>query len=112
MPDDLRLEPSTRTGQRDDALQARLHDPLWLLGRQLQFGAFWGADGGSPVGAELRAETVPLTRLSPGEPAVAAAVPWSPGPVPLAAVVEREAVDAPAARSAGDRADAGLHFLR
>ena len=37
-----RLEPSSVTGDPTPGLEARLHDPLWLLTRQWQFGEFQG----------------------------------------------------------------------
>ena len=71
-----RLEPETRpsgqgydTAIRDRLLsvgaQARVHDPLWLLGRQWQLGEFQGEDAGSPIQAEIRIASSPLTAYSP-----------------------------------------------
>jgi hypothetical protein len=36
----VRLEPRTDCPEMQDSLQARIHDPLWLLARQWQFGEF------------------------------------------------------------------------
>jgi hypothetical protein len=49
-----RLEPQSVTGDPLPGLEARVHDPLWLLGRQWQVGEFQGEDAGSPLG--VRAE--------------------------------------------------------
>jgi hypothetical protein len=44
-----RLEPDARDGRMTEGLRARVHDPLWMLTRQWQFGEFEGDDAGSPV---------------------------------------------------------------
>ena len=44
----VRLEPGARSDDESVGLEARIHDPLWLLGRQWQLGEFHGSDGGSP----------------------------------------------------------------
>ncbi len=44
-----RFIPSARAGGMEEALAARLADPLWLLARQWQFGEFRGDDAGSAV---------------------------------------------------------------
>ena len=61
-----RLEPRTRGAEMRAGLQARVHDPLWLLARQWQLGEFEGEDAGSPVEAHVAAECSPLTRYHPG----------------------------------------------
>lgn len=47
----FRLRPISRDPNNPDALAMRLADPLWMLGRQWQFGEFKGEDNGSPVAA-------------------------------------------------------------
>ncbi len=47
----FRLEGRSRDGNSDDGLEMRIADPLWMLGRQWQFGEFKGEDNGSPIGA-------------------------------------------------------------
>ena len=42
-----RLLTSARAGGMEEALAARLADPLWLLARQWQFGEFRGDDAGA-----------------------------------------------------------------
>lgn len=44
-----RLEPQTATGDPTPGVEARVHDPLWLLGRQWQLGEFEGEDAGTPL---------------------------------------------------------------
>ena len=48
-----RLEPRTRSPSLL-GIEARIHDPLWLLARQWQFGEFLGEDAGSPVSVRVR----------------------------------------------------------
>jgi hypothetical protein len=127
-----RLEPEIRpsdqgydTAIRDRLLsvgaQARVHDPLWLLGRQWQLGEFQGEDAGSPIQAEIRIASSPLTAYSPVLPAAGSKStgqsyrrdPVSNAPVvPLEALVEAERVridDDPSLRTS---AEAGLRFVR
>lgn len=112
-----RLEPRARSEDMRTSLQARIHDPLWLLARQWQFGEFQGEDAGSPVVARLRAECSRLTRYHPGpltNGVTAFGQTYDSKSLPLETLVERESihheVDAhPNGRLA---AEAGLHFLR
>lgn len=60
-----RLEPQTLSGEPAQALAARIHDPLWLLARQWQFGEFDGEDAGTPVAVDLSAHGRPLNALMP-----------------------------------------------
>ena len=45
----FRLEGRSRNPNNTDALAMRTADPLWMLGRQWQFGEFQGEDNGSPI---------------------------------------------------------------
>ena len=95
-----------------DGLQARIHDPLWLLARQWQFGEYQGEDTASPAGAQLVVETASISRYRPGPAAGPEGIQgYSPFALALETLVEREAVVAEKApwRWA---AEAGLHFLR
>ena len=58
----FRLEGRSRDGDNDAGLEMRIADPLWMLGRQWQFGEFKGEDNGSPIGvhANYRKEKVSL----------------------------------------------------
>jgi hypothetical protein len=104
-------DPSLRTG-----LQARILDPLWLLGRQWQFGEFRAQDGGSPVQVRLRAEAAPISRYASGLVGNAQTVSGqmvNASVAPLEALVEAESV--PLDDTNADlrqRAEAGLYFLR
>ena len=63
-----RLEPSSRDPELAPGLEARVHDPLWLLGRQWQFGELTASDGGSAILAQVTASVTPLNKLRPGRP--------------------------------------------
>jgi hypothetical protein len=100
-----RLEPQSLTGDPTPGLEARIHDPLWLLARQWQFAEFHGEDAGSPIGVRVSAATRPVTGWRPGgDPAVAARK--LPEDLPLDPFVERET---PPAHGPGlrQRAEAG-----
>lgn len=47
----FRLEGRSREGDSKTGLEMRTSDPLWMLGRQWQFGEFLGEDNGSPISA-------------------------------------------------------------
>ena len=65
-----RLEPQTLSGEPSQALAARIHDPLWLLARQWQFGEFDGEDAGTPVAVEMTANARRMNAFAPeGHPA-------------------------------------------
>src|ERR1019366_8673310 len=72
-----RLEPQSVSGDPTPGLEARLHDPLWLLARQWQFGEFAAEDAGSPVAVHVATTTAAVTSWLPGDPSAAA-----PRPVP------------------------------
>ena len=102
-----RLEPLSLTAELTPGLQALLADPLWLLGRQWQFGELRGEDAGTPISAIVEIEQAPLSRLRRGssdEP-----IDLVDESVPLEARIEAEPVPVPAERV---RAEAGLQLLR
>src|SRR3954452_23284370 len=89
----LRLEPRSRDDDVQLGLQAKIHDPLWMLGRQWQFNEFQGQDSGSPVAVKLEADGMELTRCFLGSlPAsgTAAGTPFDASVIPLETMVERE----------------------
>src|SRR5262249_39656447 len=91
----MRLEPRSRDVEMKTSLQARIYDPLWLLGRQWQIGEFVGEDSGSPVTALWRAESAPLTRYYSGAITPNAKVDasrYDGSTMPLESLVERESV--------------------
>src|SRR4051812_5380508 len=95
-----RIEPRAREDDVQLGLQARIHDPLWMLGRQWQLGEFKGEDAGSPVSARIEADAFALGRLYPrplGTPGRVAAPAFDGASAPLEMLVEREPMRAPTA---------------
>lgn len=84
-----RLEPRCRTADMGAALEARTHDPLWMLARQWQLGELLGGDGGSPIVATVESVASSLDRVA--APLAGGARPVPVG-TPLEAWIEREAV--------------------
>ena len=108
-----RVELHTDAPDLQDSLQARLHDPLWLLARQWQFGEFKGEDTGSPAAAQVVIETAPISRYQPGPASSAAgAQPYSPLAIALETVVEREPVVKGATPNWRWATQAGLQLMR
>jgi hypothetical protein len=90
-------------------LEARVHDPLWLLARQWQVGEFEGRNTGSPVGATVATTVAAFDRFSLDGKTPQAYDKRKP----LEVLVEQEAVR-PANATADYRqaVEAGLYFLR
>ena len=61
-PSWTRLEPVTATGDPRPGLEARVHDPLWLLARQWQLGEFAGEDAGTPLTVRVVTNTTKVDR--------------------------------------------------
>jgi hypothetical protein len=64
-----RLEPRARENDFSRALRAEVHDPLWMLARQWQFGEAKGEDAGSAILARLVQRSAPLDGFSNGSTA-------------------------------------------
>jgi len=97
-----RLEPRARQDDFSQVLRAEIHDPLWLLARQWQFGELRGEDTGSPISARIAMRTARIAAFHNRGPASAV-----PDSVPLEARVEREAVPVDVVR----RAQLGRQWL-
>lgn len=104
------FEVDTVSTGMDDALQARIHDPLWLLARQWQFGEYQGDDGGAAAHVAIAAGQAPISRYRPVGSTVS--LPYSAANVPLEVMVEQEPVPTSSSRHLALLAEAGLHFLR
>jgi hypothetical protein len=87
------------------ALEARVYDPAWLLGRQWQLGELTGEDAASPGFVRVRVAVTPLTRYRPGTGGGTG--------VPIAAdeLLEPLAEAEPEADDWRSRSEAGAHFL-
>ena len=106
-----RLEPRTRSETMSTSLQARIHDPLWLLARQWQFGEFFGEDSASPVKAELKIKQSQLERYCSGFPEADRAQDYN-ARMPLETQVECESILRASDVNTRITAEAGLHLLR
>ena len=94
-------------------LDARVADPLWLLGRQWQAAEFQGEDAGSPAVARLRANVGRITRFASGTPSSATTgAPYDAAAVPLETVVEREPQLSAGESNARLAVESGLVFWR
>lgn len=111
-----RIEPHARAAGMDAGLEMRVHDPLWMLARQWQFGEFQGEDTGSPVWTRWNGVESPLGLYLPGS-----IDGHAPDDVrdyasnqPLEYVVEGERLPALDVLRANRRlaVEAGLQFLR
>ena len=99
-----RLEPRPRAAEFDRVLKAEIHDPLWILTRQWQFGEFQGEDTGSAVFAKIMIETTRVTKFqSPYGPVM----PYDET-IPLEAKVEQM----PVQYDLRFRARAGQYWLK
>lgn len=61
-----RLEPVPRKAEFDKVLECGVHDALWMLTRQWQFGEFKGEDAGSAILAKVLMQTSSITRSKQG----------------------------------------------
>lgn len=113
MASQIRIELSTNNPDLQDGLQARIHDPLWMLARQWQFGEFKGQDAGSPASAHVLADVTSLNRYRAGPPSgTQAAGPYAPSTLPLETLVEGEPVDVERSPNWKRSAETGLHLFR
>jgi hypothetical protein len=107
-----RLEPQSTSGDPRPGLEARVHDPLWLLGRQWQLGEFEGEDAGTPLTVRVVTRTALVDRWAPGDAAEGQAVSREQRDL-LEPLVEREsaAVQSPGLRPRAEAAAALLSAL-
>ena len=72
----IRLHPESTDDTMVTSVQARIHDPLWLLGRQWQFGELRHDGGATPIDVRIEGTSSPLTRVARrfGDPAAPPAV--------------------------------------
>lgn len=61
-----RLEPQSTAGDPRPGIEMRVHDPLWMLGRQWQLGEFEGEDAGTPLTVRVVTSTAAVDRWGPG----------------------------------------------
>ncbi|TFV61569.1 hypothetical protein E4P42_01360 [Mycobacterium sp. PS03-16] len=87
----VRFEPLPRDPSLDDGVAARVHDPLWLLCRQWQFGEFRGEDAGSIAMVDVEVDTHRVDRFRVGGTGDWQA--YDPSTAPLERMVEQERTD-------------------
>lgn len=104
----LRFEPRPRAASLENSFEARVHDPLWLLGRQWQLGEFQGEDVGTPVQVRTSVSEAALDAVAVG----ATVRTYDPSTQPLEMVVEQEALPDTSASAWRRAALHGLQFLR
>jgi hypothetical protein len=98
------LQSRPRTADMNQTLKAAIHDPLWMLARQFQFGEFKGEDAGSAVFVKIKLETSTITKY---QTQAQAAVAYT-DTLPLEARVERR----PITLDYRQRAAAGQQWLK
>ncbi len=105
-----RLEPQSVSGDPSPGLEARVHDPLWLLARQWQLGEFHGEDAGTPIAVHVNSQTIRATVWQPGDPSANRSVRALAADALLDPLVEREPtpVEGPGLRL---RAECGAQLL-
>jgi hypothetical protein len=109
----IRLHPESTDDTMVSSVQARMHDPLWLLGRQWQFGELRHDAGATPIDVRVEGTSSPLTRLRGGrEPQAPGSIALKTQHVPLETVAEREAVSEKGLDNIRLRTEAGMHLVR
>ena len=106
-----RLEVDPAGESYDEALAARVADPLWMIGRQWQFRELDGEDAGSPLEVRWRMQGTRLLGYAPGRHPTDAAF-TRLGDVPLEARVEAEPVFDAQHPHRRAMAEAGRHLAR
>lgn len=92
-PSWTRLEPVTTTGDPRPGVEARVHDPLWFVGRQWQLGEFCGEDAGTPLTVRVVTNTTLVDRWAVGAVGESPVAPRAAADL-LEPLVEREPVPA------------------
>ena len=67
-----RLETRPRTLQFDKVLRGEIHDPLWMMARQFQYGEFTHTDSGTAVLAKAQLNSTKFTRFESAAGAISA----------------------------------------
>jgi hypothetical protein len=105
-----RLEPQSVSGDPTPGIEARVHDPLWLLARQWQLGEFQGEDAGSPLLVNVKARSIPVTAWQSGDLDTAKPAELVPDGIPLDPLVEQEPTPEPRL-GLRQRAEAGAYLV-
>jgi len=110
----IRLHPDSVDDTMVTSVQARIHDPLWLLGRQWQLGELRHDGGATPIDVRVDGTSSAITRLRGGLDITATTRGASirVTQTPLETLVERETVRESGVSNVRLRTEAGLHLLR
>lgn len=111
-PNWIRLHPDSMDETLVKSVQARIHDPLWMLGRQWQFGELRHDGGATPIGVRIEGTSAVLARMRSGRDAATPSVALDVRSVPLEALIEREAVEESGFEGLRLRSEAGVQLLR
>jgi hypothetical protein len=104
----VRLEARHRASDLRAGLSARVADPLWMLGRQWQWGELLGEDAGSPTAVDVAAETALVDNVATPSGGTRA---YDPGLQPLDALMAERQREA-SGWTARLRVDTGRAFTR
>lgn len=106
----IRLEPRTRDADLLPGTEARIHDPLWAIGRQWQLGELDGDDAGSAIAVRSRLDVARIDAMRADPDAAWTSVDAG---VPLEVAVHAAGIDEPhAAPQIGERIRRGRLLLR
>lgn len=109
----IRLHPNAVDDTLATSVQARIQDPLWMLGRQWQFNELRHDAGATPIDIRVEGTTAPLARLRGGAASgTGASIAIKPLSTPLETLVEREAVQETGLDNLRLRIESGLHLVR
>ncbi len=101
-----RIKPRLDGNHLEKGLEARVHDPLWMMTRQWQFGEFIGEDTGSPIDVLVSSRSSKIDQYQSHKEESN----WSgynAASVPLERLVEEEG----GPMSIREAADAGMYLL-
>lgn len=98
------LEGRPYTSDFDKAIQAPLRDPLWMISRQHQWGAFDGEEGGSIVFSKLSLKNTKINRFARG---LETYKPYDHS-IPMEMQIEHEAVP----KTLINRIEWGRHWIK
>jgi hypothetical protein len=99
-----RLEPRTRQADFDEVLKCAVHDPLWMLTRQWQFGEFQGEDTGSAIFTKIKVQSTNLSRYKSANETVENYTDAIPAEAKVESQFPREDYYC--------QVEAGIHFLK
>lgn len=108
-----RIEPRARAEELTHGLEARIHDPLWMLARQWQMGELKGEDSGSPVSVQIQSELGFVDKIHLGEDMqISNGHSYSSALSPIDPFIEAESYSNEITEDLWFAVQAGLQFVR